>query len=125
MRPLGIPASVGLGAGGDGLANRILDPRPCSEDGGWSRNQEPEIGNRRLTTDDCSPSPDHRGGKVVRGAERTVTDGPYVEAKDIVLGFISARDMTEAVQLAGDCSMVLGGACVEIRPVATLPGAEA
>jgi len=59
-------------------------------------------------------------GRVVRGPNAVVTDGPYVEAKDMVLGFtiIEARDVAEAVQLARDCPMVTGGAVVEIRPVA-------
>ena len=58
-------------------------------------------------------------GKVVRGPD-AVTDGPYVEAKDLVLGFnvISARDIDEAVELAQRCPMVQGGGgLVEIRPV--------
>lgn len=61
-------------------------------------------------------------GKVVRGADRAVTDGPYAEAKDIVLGFIivEARDLEHAVALAADCPMVLGGAAVEVRPVAAM-----
>lgn len=60
-------------------------------------------------------------GRVLRGQERTVIDGPYAEAKDIVLGFIvvEARDLEHAVELAADCPMVLGGAAVEVRPVAT------
>lgn len=64
-----------------------------------------------------------RTGKVVRGKKKVVTDGPYAEAKDIVLGFIvvEARDMAEAVTLAGECPMVVGGAAVEIRPVMNLP----
>jgi hypothetical protein len=59
-------------------------------------------------------------GRVVRGPNAVVTDGPYVEAKDMVLGFtiIEARDVAEAVQLASGCPMVTGGAVVEIRPVA-------
>jgi hypothetical protein len=58
-------------------------------------------------------------GKVVRGKDKVVTDGPYAEAKDLVLGFIivEARDMDEAVELAGGCPMVLGGGAVEIRPI--------
>ena len=58
-------------------------------------------------------------GKVVRGAKKMVTDGPYVEAKELVLGFIvvEARDLAQAVELAGDCPMVLGGGSVEVRPV--------
>lgn len=59
-------------------------------------------------------------GRVVRGKAAMVTDGPYVEAKDMVLGFsiIEARDFTQAVELASRCPMVMGGAVVEIRPVA-------
>ena len=59
-------------------------------------------------------------GRVVRGKPAVVTDGPYVEAKDLVLGFaiIEARDIAQAVELASRCPMVMGGAVVEIRPVA-------
>jgi len=32
-----------------------------------------------------------RSGKVVRGSKRTVTDGPFVEVKDMVAGFIVVR----------------------------------
>jgi hypothetical protein len=62
-------------------------------------------------------------GKVVRGRQRTVTDGPYVEAKDIVLGFIivEARDAGQAVELARGCPMLEGDGSVEVRPVGILP----
>ncbi len=58
-------------------------------------------------------------GKVVRGKKKVVTDGPYVEAKDLVLGFIvvEARDMAHAVELSAGCPMLDGGGSVEIRPV--------
>jgi hypothetical protein len=61
-------------------------------------------------------SPD---GKVVRGSKQVVTDGPYVEAKDMVLGFIvvEARDLAEAVELSRGCPMLSGDGSVEIRPV--------
>ena len=61
-----------------------------------------------------------RSGKVVRGGD--VTDGPYVEAKDLVLGFIvvEARDVEHAAQLARRCPIALGGGSVEIRPVVPL-----
>jgi hypothetical protein len=64
-----------------------------------------------------------RDGRVVRGKDKIVTDGPYVEAKDIVLGFIviSAADLDEALRLASACPIVEGGGSVEVRPVATLP----
>lgn len=64
-----------------------------------------------------------RTGKVVRGGKKAVTDGPYVEAKDLVAGFmiIEARDVEQAAELAAGCPMLEGGGSVEIRPVHTLP----
>lgn len=61
-------------------------------------------------------------GKVVGGKGALVTDGPYAEAKDLVLGFmvVEARDESEAVELAKRCPMVIGGALVEVRPVQKL-----
>jgi hypothetical protein len=58
-------------------------------------------------------------GKVVKGKGAIVTDGPYAEAKDIVLGYIvvEARDLAHAVELSKRCPMVVGGAMVEVRPV--------
>jgi hypothetical protein len=63
------------------------------------------------------------GGKVVRGKDRVVTDGPYVEAKDLVLGFliVDARDLAQAVELAAGCPMLEGSGSVEVRPVGTMP----
>ena len=61
-------------------------------------------------------------GKVVRGKSKIVTDGPYVEAKDLVLGFIvvEARDLAEAAELSKGCPMLNGDGSVEIRPVRPL-----
>src|SRR5215471_20556517 len=52
-----------------------------------------------------------REGAVVAGPNKVVTDGPYAEAKDIVLGFIvvEARDLAHAAELAKGCPMVMGG----------------
>jgi hypothetical protein len=60
-----------------------------------------------------------RTGKVVRGQQKTVTDGPYTEAKDLVGGFtiVEARDIDEAVQLSHGCPILDGGGSVEVRPV--------
>lgn len=62
------------------------------------------------------------GGRMVRGAKKEVVDGPYIEAKDMVLGFIvvEARDLAEAVELAKGCPMLDGDGSVEIRPVEQL-----
>lgn len=62
-------------------------------------------------------------GRVMRGKKRLVTDGPFAESKDIVLGFmvVEAKDLTEATELASDCPMLDGAGSVEIRPVAAMP----
>jgi hypothetical protein len=61
-------------------------------------------------------------GKVVGGKDKVITDGPYAEAKDLVLGFIvvEARDLDQAVTLASACPIVEGGGLVEVRPVMSL-----
>jgi hypothetical protein len=63
--------------------------------------------------------PLERSGKTVRGKALSVTDGPFTEAKDIVLGFIviAARDLDHAVEIAKSCPLAQGGGGVEIRPV--------
>ena len=67
--------------------------------------------------------PLERTGKVVRGKDK-VTDGPFAETKDIVLGFIvvEAPDVEHAARLARECPMVAGeGGSVEVRPVMKSP----
>jgi hypothetical protein len=61
-------------------------------------------------------------GKVVRKGGKVVTDGPYVESKDLLLGFmvIRAQDLAEAVQLSKSCPMLEGAGSVEVRPVASM-----
>ena len=63
-----------------------------------------------------------RGGKVVRGKEKTVTDGPYAEAKDLVGGFIvvEARDLARPPRWRAACPMLEGGGSVEVRPMMKL-----
>jgi hypothetical protein len=58
-------------------------------------------------------------GKVVRGKDRSVTDGPYPESKDVVGGYtlIEAKDLEQAAQLAGGCPIFEFGGLVEVRPI--------
>lgn len=63
--------------------------------------------------------PLERAGKIVRGKDRTVTDGPFAEAKDIIGGFsiVEARDLDHAVSLSAGCPIFDVGGAVEVRPV--------
>lgn len=56
-------------------------------------------------------------GKVLRG--KSMTDGPFAEAKDVVGGFtiIQARDLEHASELARKCPILEVGGSVEVRPI--------
>ncbi|HLJ90192.1 MAG TPA: YciI family protein [Candidatus Angelobacter sp.] len=58
------------------------------------------------------------GGRVVRGKAKSVTDGPFVEVKDFVQGFmlLEAKDIDQAVELAKGCPVLDRDGTVEIRP---------
>jgi hypothetical protein len=62
------------------------------------------------------------GGKVVQAGTRTVVDGPFAEAKDLVGGFtiIQADDIDQAAELAKGCPVLDRGGHVEVRPVLKL-----
>jgi hypothetical protein len=64
-------------------------------------------------------------GKVVRGPTPVISDGPYAEAKDLVLGFmiVEAPDLAHAAQLAAGCPIATGGGSVEVRPIGVSPSA--
>jgi hypothetical protein len=63
-------------------------------------------------------------GKLVR--RKSVTDGPFAETKDIVLGFIivEAEDLDEAARIAQGCPFVSGDGSIEVRPVDAVRAAE-
>lgn len=58
-------------------------------------------------------------GKLIKGNQKTVTDGPYAETKDIVGGYmvIEARDIDHAVEISNGCPIFEVGGSVEVRPV--------
>jgi hypothetical protein len=66
--------------------------------------------------------PLERVGKLVSGKRKTVTDGPFAEAKDVVGGYtlIVARDLDQAVELSKGCPILERDGEVEVRPVMKL-----
>ncbi len=66
--------------------------------------------------------PLERAGKLVKGKQKTVTDGPFAEAKDVVGGYtlIQARDLEQAVELSKGCPIFEAEGAVEVRPVMKL-----
>jgi hypothetical protein len=63
--------------------------------------------------------PLERTGKLVQGKHKTVTDGPFAEAKDVVGGYtlIEAQDLSQAVELSKGCPIFEFDGGVEVRPV--------
>ena len=63
--------------------------------------------------------PLERSGKLVKGQQKTVTDGPFAEAKDIVAGYtlVEARDLDQAVELSKGCPIFEFDGAVEVRPI--------
>jgi hypothetical protein len=59
-------------------------------------------------------------GKVVRS--KAVTDGPYVEVKDSVQGFmmVTASDLDQAVELAKGCPVLESEGTVEVRALVSM-----
>src|SRR5580704_501247 len=61
--------------------------------------------------------PLERTGKVVRGKQKVVTDGPYAESKDLVGGYslVEAKDLSHAAELSKGCPIFDSGGLVEVR----------
>lgn len=57
--------------------------------------------------------------QTIRGKELIVTDGPFIESKELVGGFyiILANSIEEATELAKGCPTLRLGGSVEVRPV--------
>jgi hypothetical protein len=57
-------------------------------------------------------------GRVVN-ARKVVTDGPFIETKDIVGGYsiVQADTVDAAAELAKGCPIFLRGGSVEVRPL--------
>lgn len=58
-------------------------------------------------------------GKQVSGRKKTVTDGPFGDAKEIIGGctIVQAKDINDAVEIAKSCPILESNANVEVRPI--------
>jgi hypothetical protein len=63
--------------------------------------------------------PLEHSGKVVKGKQKIVNDGPYAEAKDVVGGYIvvEASDLAQAVEISKGCPILEVGGSVEVREI--------
>ncbi len=63
--------------------------------------------------------PLERTGKQVNGSKKVVTDGPFVEAKEMIGGYlvVNAKDINEAVEISKGCPIFDVDGKLEIRPI--------
>jgi hypothetical protein len=63
--------------------------------------------------------PLERTGKLVKGKQKAITDGPFAETKDVIGGFtlVEARDLQQAVEISKGCPIFETDGAVEVRPV--------
>lgn len=60
-----------------------------------------------------------RSGRLVKGSQKTVTDGPFAETKDVIGGYtlVLANDIDQAAELSKGCPIFEYDGAVEVRPV--------
>ena len=58
-------------------------------------------------------------GKQVNGSKKVVTNGPFVEAKEMVGGYliVNAKDIDEAVEISKGCPIFNEDGKLEVRPI--------
>jgi hypothetical protein len=58
-----------------------------------------------------------QSGKVVRGTKHVVSDGPYVEGKELVSGYLTleASGIDEAIELSKGCPIYDMNGSLEVR----------
>lgn len=63
--------------------------------------------------------PLQRTGKQVGGRSKVVTDGPFIEAKEMVGGYliVNANDINDAVEISKGCPIFNEDGKVEVRPI--------
>ncbi len=61
-------------------------------------------------------------GKVISGTKKLVTDGPYMEGKEIVGGYLACKagSYEEAVAIANNCPILEHDGIVEVREIKEL-----
>jgi hypothetical protein len=60
------------------------------------------------------------GGKVIKGSSKTETDGPFIEGKEMVGGYLICKGVgyEEAVEIAKGCPiLVFDNGIVEVREI--------
>jgi hypothetical protein len=97
------------------------DPEPDSDTGNWPDIDdwvaENDATGRRLQGSELAPASAAATVRV-RNNELLISDGPFAETKEIIVGFdlLECADLDEAIRVAGGHPMARAGR-IEIRPL--------
>tara|TARA_R110002050_G_scaffold204327_2_gene339753 strand:+ start:65075 stop:65422 length:348 start_codon:yes stop_codon:yes gene_type:complete len=60
-----------------------------------------------------------KSGKIITGSQKVVSDGPYMEGKEIVGGYLActANSYEEALEIAKNCPILEHDGIVEVREI--------
>jgi hypothetical protein len=63
--------------------------------------------------------PLQNSGKQLSGTKKVVTDGPFIEAKEMVGGYliVNAKNIDDAIEIAKGCPIFDSNGRLEIRPI--------
>jgi hypothetical protein len=63
--------------------------------------------------------PLQQNGKQVNGTKKVITDGPFIEAKEAVGGYliVNAKDINDAVEISKGCPILEVDGKIEVRPI--------
>lgn len=68
--------------------------------------------------------PLNSSGRLVKGSQKIVTDGPYIEGKEMVGGYLicKADSYEEATEISKNCPILeFNSGVVEVREIQSLP----
>ena len=90
-------------------------PDPKAEQAGEIEAWLDDVGPRRITGDRLRPVGDAKTVRM-RGGRKMVVDGPFAEAKEVILGFdiLECDSMEEAIEIAAKHPMARAGR-IEVR----------
>ncbi|PFH12378.1 hypothetical protein BCF11_4859 [Collimonas sp. PA-H2] len=96
--------------------NQSAEAEAALRDSGAYNNELKASGH--MVTDLALQLPDQAMTVQVRGGRMSATDGPFMETKEVLGGFIviEARDLNEAVRIAAGIPLARLGS-IEVRPV--------
>src|SRR6185436_6993736 len=98
-----------------GMANEQASDVPAEHMQKWRKWME-SLGQKGIMV---GGEPLQPSGKQVNGSKKVVTDGPFVEAKELVGGYliINAKDINEAVEISKGCPIFEVDGKLEVRPI--------